>query len=235
MAEAVAERLGDHDAVPETSGGANPYAGLTRGSSGPALLFLHLHERTGAQRFLDLAAIALRQDLRRCVEREDGSLEVDEGWRTMPYLADGSVGIGMVLEPYLARRDDPTLAAAAGRIRLAAESQFYVEPGLLYGRAGMILYLSQRHVPGTAWADPVVAAQVGRLGWHAIPYADGLAFPGEQLLRLSMDLASGTAGVLLAVGAACHDEPVHLPFTGPAQTPVGVFGPLGTDRDPEGR
>jgi len=35
------------------------------------------------------------------------------------------------------------------------------------------------------------------------------------LLRLSMDLATGTAGVLLATGAALHDEPVTLPFLAP--------------------
>lgn len=34
-------------------------------------------------------------------------------------------------------------------------------------------------------------------------------------MRLSMDLAEGTAGVLLAVGAALADEPVYLPFLEP--------------------
>jgi hypothetical protein len=33
-----------------------------------------------------------------------------------------------------------------------------------------------------------------------------------------MDLASGTAGVMLALGAALHDEPIHLPFLGPARS-----------------
>jgi hypothetical protein len=33
-----------------------------------------------------------------------------------------------------------------------------------------------------------------------------------------MDLATGTAGVLLALGAALRDEPVHLPFLGPVRT-----------------
>jgi hypothetical protein len=46
-------------------------------------------------------------------------------------------------------------------------------------------------------------------------YEGHLAVPGDQLLRLSMDLATGTAGVLLAAGAALHDRPVHLPFLGP--------------------
>jgi hypothetical protein len=36
------------------------------------------------------------------------------------------------------------------------------------------------------------------------------------LLRLSMDLFTGTAGVMLAAGAALNEHPVHLPFLGPA-------------------
>ena len=60
-----------------------------------------------------------------------------------------------------------------------------------------------------------MAAQIRRLAWHALSYEGHLAFPGDRLLRLSMDLATGTAGVLLALGAALHDEPVHLPFLGP--------------------
>ncbi len=41
-------------------------------------------------------------------------------------------------------------------------------------------------------------------------------------MRLSMYLATGTAGVLLALGAALADEPVHLPFLEPlsANEPV---------------
>jgi len=213
----VADRLGDEDAVGTLSGGDHPHAGLLRGSSGPALLFLRLYSQTGHEQLLDLAAVALRQDLRRCVLREDdASMQVNEGWRTMPYLADGSAGIGLVLDEYLSHRPDERFAAAAASIRRAAEAPFYVEPGLFWGRAGLITYLSHAHAPGTAAAvDPVVAAHVQRLAWHALDYQGHLAFPGEQLLRLSMDLATGTAGVLLAVGAALHDQPVTLPLLAP--------------------
>ena len=216
LTELVADELGDVDSVPTTSGRTDPYAGLLRGSSGPALLFLRLFDRTGDAGLLDLAATALRQDLRRCVLREDGALEVDEGYRTMPYLLDGSVGIGLVLDRYLALRDDEQFATASKAISVAAQSQFYIEPGLFSGRAGMILYLCRDDLPGRGGADPVVAGHVRRLEWHAVDHGGHLAFPGEQLLRLSMDLATGTAGVLLALGAALHDEPVQLPFLGPA-------------------
>ncbi|WP_405592624.1 class III lanthionine synthetase LanKC [Streptomyces sp. NBC_01092] len=216
VAQAVADRIGPADGVPETSGGAHPRAGLMFGSSGPALLFLRLYEHSGEPALLDLAATALRQDLRRCLVRADGSMEVNEGWRTMPYLADGSVGIGMVLDEYLAHRADEEFSTAADRIRKAARASFYIEPGLFDGVAGMILHLSRAHPPGTAAAhDPVIADHVRHLDRHACLLDGRLAFPGEQLLRLSMDLATGTAGVLLALGAAFHSSPAGLPFLTP--------------------
>ncbi|MGH8930816.1 MAG: class III lanthionine synthetase LanKC [Egibacteraceae bacterium] len=216
-ADMIADRLGDEDSVPTVSGGDHPYAGLMRGSSGPGLLFVRLYELTGDSGFLDLAATALRQDLRRCMTHEDGGMEVNEGWRTMPYLATGSVGIGLVLDDYLVHRQDERFADASAAIRGAAEYDYYAESQVFDGRAGIILYLSRSHRVGAAAKDPLVADHVRRLAWHAMPYQGYLAFPGEQLLRLSMDLATGTAGVLLALGAALHDEPVGLPFLNPRQ------------------
>ena len=212
VAEILADRLGDEDSVARRSGGDHPHAGLTRGSAGPALLFVRLYEHFGDPVLLDFARTALGQDLRRCVVRVDGAMDVDEGWRTMPYLADGSVGVGLVLDDYLRHREDERFSAAAAAIGRTAACAFYIEPGLFWGRAGMILYLSRAHRPAAAAQDPLVASHVRRLAWHALTYEGHLAFPGEELLRLSMDLATGTAGVLLALGAALHDAPVGLPF-----------------------
>jgi hypothetical protein len=220
-AELVAERLGGEPpgdaagAEATVSGRDGQYAGLLRGSAGAALLLLRAFDDTADTAFLDRAAVALRQDLRRCVVRSNGLLEVNEGWRTMPYLDVGSIGIGLVLDEYLARRDDEQFAAASRRIQAAASSPMYILPGLFSGRAGILLYLAGRSADPTV--DPLVARQVRGLAWHALPYADGIAFPGTGLLRLSMDLATGTAGVLLALGAALHDEPVHAPLLAPSR------------------
>jgi hypothetical protein len=176
---------------------------------------MRMYDDTGDEEFLDRAAVALRQDLRRCITRDNGVMEVNEGWRTMPYLAVGSVGIGLAIDEYLARRHDDQFVEANGAIRRAAESRMYVQPGVFGGRAGMLLYLAGHTTEPLR--NPDVVAQLRRLSWHALPLEDGIAFPGDQLLRLSMDLASGTAGVLLAVGAACHDEPVHLPLLTPTR------------------
>ncbi|MEU9214900.1 lanthionine synthetase LanC family protein, partial [Streptomyces sp. NPDC048415] len=94
-------------------------AGLLRGASGPALFLLRQYESTGDPGLLDAAAEALRRDLECCVVQKGGGLEVDEGWRTLPYLGDGSVGLGMVLDDYLRLVEG---GAAAGPARLAGEA-----------------------------------------------------------------------------------------------------------------
>jgi hypothetical protein len=220
-AELVVERLqlpvpdDDGGDEPLVSGGRHPDAGLMRGCAGQAMLLVRTYDDTGDAAYLDAAAEALRRDLRRTVVRANGTLEINEGWRSMPYLAAGSAGLGLALDEYLARRDDEQFAEAAGRVHLTCQSTMYILPGLFSGRSGILLYLAGRSAdPRT---DPLVHKQIRNLAWHVLPFADGLAIPGTGLLRLSMDLATGTAGMLLAVGSVLHDEPVHLPLLAPTR------------------
>jgi hypothetical protein len=212
VVDLTADRLGGPDDVPEISGGDHPHAGLLYGSAGPALLFLRAYEQTGDPGLLDRAADALRQDLRRCAWAEDGTLQVDQGWRMLPYLDEGSVGIALVLHRYLSHRADEEFATALDGLLMITRSGFFVQPGLFTGRSGMLA------ARGMLSRDPdgYTTALIRGLGWHALPYGGGLAFPGDQLMRLSMDFATGTAGVLFALGTALHDAPVYLPFLEPA-------------------
>lgn len=206
----VRQRLSAAPPAPATSGGGNPHAGLTAGASGSALLFLRRFGRTGEGVWLDLAATALRRDLAACVTRENGAMSVDEGWRTMPYLAEGSVGIGLVLDRLRPHRDEDDLAEAAAAIRLAAQAPFYAQAGLFAGRAGIVAYLAARVAAGLE-DHAELDRQTRLLSWHVLPYGEHLAVPGNQLLRLSMDLATGSAGVLLAHALAA-DPTIGLPL-----------------------
>ncbi|MDX3567275.1 lantipeptide synthetase, partial [Streptomyces scabiei] len=221
-ARLLAQRLGEPRPAPPRR-----RAGLLRGASGPALFLLRRYETTGAPALLASAREALRQDLECLVDQKNGGLAVDEGWRTMPYLGDGSVGVGMVLDDCLAatgaaadaRGPEETAGAQDGLARIragiltAAAYRFYAQPGLFEGRAGMILHLARTGAPREALAE-----QIAALGWHSMPYEGQLAFPGNHLMRLSMDLGTGTAGCLLALGAAhatADDATPRLPFLPP--------------------
>jgi hypothetical protein len=206
--------------------GFHAAAGLLRGESGKALLFIRLYERTGETAYLDAAECAIAVDLERCVTDGNGALQVDDGWRTLPYLAGGSVGIGLVIDQFRAHRQNTAFADAARAVRLAASSGLYAQAGLFNGRAGMIAYLAGPRDESGLEADGHVArAQVDRLAWHAVRCAGGLAFPGDMLFRLSMDLGTGTAGVLLGTAAALAPGGAALPFFArPTSLPVQVSG-----------
>ncbi|MFJ9026135.1 class III lanthionine synthetase LanKC [Streptomyces sp. NPDC102259] len=214
-ADIVVRRLAEP--VPDTP--RRRRAGLLRGASGPALFLLRQYEATGERRLLEAAGVALRRDLASCAEREGGALEVDEGWRTLPYLGDGSVGVGAVLDDHAAHADDSAgeFGRARAGILTAATSRFYAQPGLFQGRAGMILHLARTTTPGATRTR--LAEQIAALGWFAMPYQGQLAFPGHQMMRLSMDLGTGTAGCLLALAAALDPDgtgaTAHLPFLPP--------------------
>jgi hypothetical protein len=110
---------------------------------------------------------------------------------------------------------------------------FVIQPGLFNGRAGLIAYLARLRdgvtgARGTGAdlgdldAGAVLQRQVRRLTWHAVSYQGHLAFPGDQLLRLSTDLASGSAGTLLALNAALGTG-AGLPFSATRSADTGAY------------
>lgn len=200
----LAHRIASAGDVPSGEPARTGSAGLMWGPSGTALFALRLYEQTGDQRHLRLAIDAVERDLARCVTARDGSLQVNEGWRLMPYLASGSAGIGLVLAQLLPHLSDPERAIdAIDGIRLAASAPFVVEPGLFHGRAGLIhaLTLLGRMGHSTPESDLALTHHVDALRLHAVRHGTGIGFPGHQLLRLSCDLATGSAGVLTALQA----------------------------------
>ncbi|MGW6685450.1 class III lanthionine synthetase LanKC [Streptomyces sp. NPDC054961] len=203
-------------------------AGLLYGNSGLALLLVRLYERTGDKEMLVQASRALHRDLDRCVTSAYGTLQVNEGWRTMPYLGEGSVGIGMVLDDWLEHGPDERFEQARVEIVRAAQATFYAQPGLMRGAAGMILHLARTTTPGPGSGPEAIARQVDALARHAVPYQGHLAFPGEQMMRLSMDLSTGTAGTLLALGSAAPGGRAHLPFLPPLRDSAAAHKPAPT-------
>lgn len=119
-------------------------AGLLHGFSGPALLFVELYKDTGDHGFLDLAAAALNRELLRCKTAEDGSVNLlDDRNRLLPYLGEGSAGVGLALHSYLKQRQDERLQESLAGIQHAARVPFTIQPNLFRGRAGLMAFLAQ--------------------------------------------------------------------------------------------
>ncbi|MEU4211876.1 class III lanthionine synthetase LanKC [Streptomyces sp. NPDC026206] len=210
----AAVRLGDRLArVLDGDGPAEPAAvGLMRGWSGPALLFTRLFAETSDAGHLQCAEAALARDIARCGVSRGRYVHVRDRERRLTVLGRGSAGIGIALDAYLRQREDAHFSRLRDRIRDSLDTGLLLSSGLLDGHAGLLYALV--HLGGPASARRV---QLRGLGLHAVRFEGELAFPMDGLLRLSMDLATGTAGVLLAVHAATRPgAAAWLPFLRPA-------------------
>lgn len=212
-----ARRTGDHghadeackiaDMLAAGSGGAPTRPGLLHGGAGQALLFLRLHEHAGDDGLLDLAERALRRDMDILGWTADQEIDGHE-WLRVVHGLSGGPGLGMVVHDLLRHRDDPGLRRVLDACRRACRSRLILGAGLFGGRAGTVLGL--RHMSGDGSA---LHRHLTGFGLHALPHPEGrLAFFGELGLRLSADLATGAAGVLLAVDTVLNDRPTPLPF-----------------------
>lgn len=216
QAEQIADRLLNNPPKPVDESGRHRRAGLLYGTSGPALLFVRLYEETADPSYLDVAEHAIRLDLDCCVD-DDGALLVNEGWRVMPYIGVGSAGIGLALAELLRHRRTDELTTALDRLRRAAHPEFHICPMVFYGTAGQMGFLNhlRAHYPDDPSLDTLIAVKRERLKLHMVGLRGDIAFPGDQLMRLSMDFGTGSAGILHTL-ATLRDPSIELlPFLRP--------------------
>ncbi|WP_129295440.1 class III lanthionine synthetase LanKC [Streptomyces lydicus] len=230
LADRVTERLTAARTEPverRRRRGSKDAAGLMYGWSGAALFLLAAHRATGDPALLDEAVHAVHRDLDRCAPGPQHTLQVDEGFRLLPYLDNGSAGIALVAAELLRVRDDDRIRAALPALLRACAADFVIESGLLGGRAGLLATLAalRDRVPlspdagdrpdGPALSSPDVdrylRRHLTRLGQHAMTWNGATVFPCDGRARISMGLADGGAGVLLALSATERGTPL-LPF-----------------------
>jgi hypothetical protein len=188
--------------------------GLFNGPAGMAVYFVELYELSGEERWLDLASMALAREATQAKVTDAGLFYRRAGCISSS-LETGSAGIGYAVRALARHRPSEDLARDAALIDQASAPPFVALPGLLEGRAGLICALAaSAEAADAAEAETDrqrVAQHLQRLAWQLVPYQGHRAVPGRQLLRLSMDLGTGAAGVLLAITAASTDR-VALPL-----------------------
>ncbi|BFO21394.1 hypothetical protein SHKM778_77820 [Streptomyces sp. KM77-8] len=204
----IADRLTSRN--PAASAARSPQPGLLRGESGSALLLLRLYEETGDTALLDHAEAALRRDLDRFGWNPEKPLPPEASGH-IPLIASGCGGTGMVLTAYLGHRPDPYLVTVRDAIRAAADAPFLANAGLFHGRAGALLALLAMSGTDTD-THAAVQRHLDGFALHTVSHDGRPAFLGTECLRISTDLATGAAGVLLAVDAALTGRRSAIPF-----------------------
>ena len=187
--------------VDGTPTSATDKGGLMRGMAGHAVYWVRSFEYSGEETDLDRAEKALDVDLALCIEAGDGSIQLNEGWRTLPYLASGSMGVGLAMLRFREYRKRPGDKEALRRIVRCADPEFAIQSTLFNGRAGFVYFLTQ--LAESNDADLVTSADMERhanlLGTYAVLNRTGIHFPGDQIMRLSTDWSTGSAGVYAAL------------------------------------
>jgi tRNA A-37 threonylcarbamoyl transferase component Bud32 len=186
-------------------------SGLVGGRTGVALALYQLYRHTGDTQLFARGMRMLQDELRYAQPLLVDSL----GFKISPanprvyrYLFAGSAGYAAVLSRYLAHRPDAEFEGDADlrptdvleRSLRGCLVRFTALPGLLQGLAGIAAALAGagRRLSRPELLDAGLTSARG-LFRYAIPRVDGVAWIGEPGHRLSADLWSGSAGILLAL------------------------------------
>lgn len=175
--------------------------GLARGASGIALFLLYLHLATGQGKYLDAGRGALEFDLAKAIPMEGGLLWPSRAGaeRTVvPYFEYGSVGVGAVLLRYHRLTGDRRYLELLQGIKRAAIRRYAIFPHKSFGLAGLGDFLIDMANHGIDEAECMDGAHLvarGVLLFKLERDKGSLAFPGDELWKISCDYLTGSAGI----------------------------------------
>ncbi|MFY9823013.1 MAG: class III lanthionine synthetase LanKC [Thermoanaerobaculia bacterium] len=189
--------------------------GLAHGPSGISLFLLYLYFACGREEFLDSGIRALDYDLNSGVATRDGGLSWrrydDEASIIYPYWRFGSAGIGMALVRYYSLLGDERYRDPIEKIFLDLNRKYAVYPGLFIGLAGVGETLLDFHrFTGEARFQQAAYRIATGLSFFRIERDEGLAFPGDGLIKICCDLATGSAGVGRFFHRLIHGGPTPM-------------------------
>jgi lantibiotic modifying enzyme len=221
-------------------------SGLVGGRTGVALALYQAYRCTGDSRLFDRGMRLLADELAYAEPLPVDGLgfrAAKNDRRVYPYLFAGSAGYAAVLSRYLAHRPDAefdgaelTPADALERCLRACSVRFAALSGLFSGLAGLAVSLAGvgRRLDRPELLDTALLSARG-LFRYAVPRSEGVAWLGEPGQRLSADLWSGSAGILLALCQLTQAAPSPLDAgTRQLAGPRDLVPSSGGRRDPHG-
>lgn len=179
-------------------------AGYAHGAAGICTFLLYLYMATDRREFITAGEQGLAWIMHHGHTNKDGGLSwvVEEGSATVtPYWRWGSSGIARVFLRYWHITGNEAYASLIDEVIVDCDRKYAIFPGYFFGLAGIgELFLDLARFD--RWRD-VALGGVRRLlagcTLYALPFEEGVAFPGESLSRITCDLGTGGAGVALVL------------------------------------
>ncbi|ACU76001.1 serine/threonine protein kinase [Catenulispora acidiphila DSM 44928] len=177
--------------------------GYDRGSAGIATFLLSLFCVTGDKRYLRIGRRALEYDLAQAIEHDEVMLSFPQrvgGGTSTPYWSRGAAGMGTALIRFCRVTGDPRLRAVLDQLMRSRVAGISVSPALFNGMAGMAnVALDYAELLDAPEYRQNASRICGAIRSLASLQPEGVAFPGESLVRFSTDYATGSAGIALVL------------------------------------
>ncbi|WP_024423393.1 class III lanthionine synthetase LanKC [Bacillus safensis] len=187
------------------------FIGYGQGASGIALFLLYLYKATGESNILSAASRALEFDLSFGVQIENMISFPDDssGSKVVyPYWIRGSAGVCTTLLRYVTVTGDERFKGMLRNIAIDTFRKYTIFPGLFQGVSGLGNFLLDCY---QFTKEELYLQQAYRVAngvkLFTIQRPTGIAFPGDNLYRLSTDLATGSAGVGFFLHRLLHGKP----------------------------
>ncbi|EGP4745814.1 class III lanthionine synthetase LanKC [Enterococcus faecium] len=186
-------------------------AGLLYGHAGIGWLFAELYRYTKKDIFLTGLDCSINNELQGYYTDQKGMMQYSQGHRVLPYLSMGSAGLGILISINADIIADHHLKILESLYR-AVDANFCVSPGLYNGYAGLKLgqYFMNKNLQKVSCFE-INKSTCSGLSQHLIKFSDGLCFAGDNGMRITTDIASGFAGVILALESITSDDFILLP------------------------
>lgn len=185
----------------QDDGGKKHSIGLAHGASGVALFLACLGAASGDAEAKSAAVRALDHDISLGTVTPEGGLswprDTGPGGPMLPYFEYGSAGIGAACLRVMKATGEKKYAGTLEKILVDCDRIYSVFPGRNSGMAGIGEFLLDALAfTGDARYKAAAAKLAAGIAMFEVPRAEGAAFPGDGLYRLSCDYASGSAGIL---------------------------------------
>lgn len=182
------------------------FFGYAQGSSGIALFLLYLYLESQEIKYLETGIKALEHDLFNMKENQDGRISIKRGTKSnpsfveSPYIYDGLAGIGTVALRYYVATNIEKYKNITNTIAESLNFKYTYHASLYRGISGIGNFLIDHYQCTGNLRSRKQAEKISyNLNLYAIQSDENIEFPGEQLLRISHDLGTGGAGVLLFI------------------------------------
>lgn len=174
------------------------YHGLAHGASGIGYFLLRLYRETRKEEHLDVAKGLFDFELASAEEQEPGRVvfkRSTEEKLLYPYFRIGGAGVGAVALRFHAALGDPRYLELARKIACQLEGSYTVFPTNFSGMAGIGNFFVDMHRRTEEKRYLEEARRfVDRVMLFALEKPSGIVFPGEELVRISTDYGTGSAG-----------------------------------------